>query len=362
MEEAADRTPLPLQQSGYVWQVLPKVSRTFALTIPQLPGPLHLTVASAYLLCRVADTIEDEPALAPSIKRSLHDLLPRVIADESAAAEFAARTTSVLTEGTPPGERELVRSIPNVASLVRDFRSADQRAIADCLTKMCAGMKIYEGREELGLRDLSDLNHYCYYVAGVVGEMLTDLFCNHDPAIARRREDLLARAASFGQGLQMTNILKDVWDDLAEQRCWMPRSEFESVGYAFDRLDPCHDRASANRVVARLVAIAHGHLRNALEYTLCIPPHETGIRRFCFWSIGLALLTLQRIRMNPNYPAASAVKVPRTTLTTVIGTTYLVTRSNTGLKCLFGYWSRHLPLERRDHAVVNGTGLTAEHN
>ena len=44
-------------------QILPHVSRTFALTIPQLPPPLRISVTNAYLLCRIADTIEDEPTL-----------------------------------------------------------------------------------------------------------------------------------------------------------------------------------------------------------------------------------------------------------------------------------------------------------
>ncbi len=48
----------------YQDQILPHVSRTFALTIPQLPPALSIPVTSAYLLCRIADTIEDEPALS----------------------------------------------------------------------------------------------------------------------------------------------------------------------------------------------------------------------------------------------------------------------------------------------------------
>src|ERR1700676_5644188 len=48
----------------YQDQILPHVSRTFALTIPQLPPALSVPVTSAYLLCRIADTIEDEPALS----------------------------------------------------------------------------------------------------------------------------------------------------------------------------------------------------------------------------------------------------------------------------------------------------------
>ena len=49
----------------YQDQILPHVSRTFALTIPQLPPALSIPVTCAYLLCRIADTIEDEPALSP---------------------------------------------------------------------------------------------------------------------------------------------------------------------------------------------------------------------------------------------------------------------------------------------------------
>ena len=48
---------------------LEEVSRTFALTIPQLPPPLYIAVGNAYLLCRIADTIEDEPKLTPEQKQ-----------------------------------------------------------------------------------------------------------------------------------------------------------------------------------------------------------------------------------------------------------------------------------------------------
>lgn len=57
------------EANTYQDEILPKVSRTFALTIPQLPPELRRAVANAYLLCRIADTIEDEPALSAEQKR-----------------------------------------------------------------------------------------------------------------------------------------------------------------------------------------------------------------------------------------------------------------------------------------------------
>src|SRR5215472_17511271 len=61
-----------LSDEAYQDHILPGVSRTFALTIPELPPALRTAVTNAYLLCRIADTIEDEPALSPAA--SLHFL------------------------------------------------------------------------------------------------------------------------------------------------------------------------------------------------------------------------------------------------------------------------------------------------
>src|SRR5699024_12069588 len=51
--------------------LLDHVSRTFALTIPELPPELAYVVSNAYLLCRIVDTVEDEPALSASQKDDL---------------------------------------------------------------------------------------------------------------------------------------------------------------------------------------------------------------------------------------------------------------------------------------------------
>ena len=53
--------------------VLPEVSRTFAISIRFLPGTLGRAVLTAYLLCRIADTIEDDGHASPDRKRELLD-------------------------------------------------------------------------------------------------------------------------------------------------------------------------------------------------------------------------------------------------------------------------------------------------
>jgi len=71
-------------------RLLPHVSRSFALTIPQLPAPLRTTVTNAYLLCRIADTVEDDGEMDHDTKSKLHSILVDVIAGLSKPDEFIA--------------------------------------------------------------------------------------------------------------------------------------------------------------------------------------------------------------------------------------------------------------------------------
>ncbi len=346
--EAADERDS--DDAHYQWRMLPRVSRTFALTVPQLREPLDGMVANAYLLCRVADTVEDDPGLGVQAKRNLFDLLPRIVESPAAADSFALQAHEQLTRATPPAERDLAVNVPRVARVTRALPQRDRNAVVRCLAQMCHGMYEYGLRAGPGLRDLDDLQRYCHYVAGVVGEMLTELFCNHGEDMDGRRVEMLRFADSFGQGLQLTNILKDVWEDLADGRCWLPRAEFEKAGYDLATLSPHRDRGTFDAVMTNLVALAHGHLRNALCYTLQVPAAEGGIRRFCLWSIGLALSTLKRIHTTPGYASGQAVKVPRRAVTAIMASASVAGRLDNGPRVLFEMWSRGLPL-RPVHAA-----------
>ena len=95
-----------------------------------------------------------------------------------------------------------------------------------------------------------------------------------------------------------------------------------------------------------LIGVAHAHLRNALDYTLLIPASEAGIRRFCLWAIGLAVLTLRKIHNNPGFTAGSQVKITRSAVSMTRLLTDLSLRSDFMLRGLFAGAARGLPLGR----------------
>src|SRR3984957_5964332 len=90
----------------YQDRVLPQVSRTFALTIPQLPPALRCAVTNAYLLCRIADTIEDEPTLPPAETRVYLDRFVAAVAGRGDAAQLARDLEPRLSDWTLPTERD----------------------------------------------------------------------------------------------------------------------------------------------------------------------------------------------------------------------------------------------------------------
>ena len=93
-----------------------------------------------------------------------------------------------------------------------------------------------------------------------------------------------------------------------------------------------------------LVGVAHLHLRNALAYTLMMPAKETGIRRFCLWAIGLAVLTLRRIVATPGFTAGSQVKVSHAAVGLTQISTNIAVRNNWLLQRLFNVAAAGLPL------------------
>ena len=330
---------------AYQDQILPSVSRTFALTIPQLPPDLSRSVTNAYLLCRVADTIEDEPQIAPPDTLLYMERFSDAVAGVDDAQLLGTELAQKLSQWTLPAERELIINLPRVIRVTRQLPLRQQAAIRRCVDTMCHGMHQFQRTASVrGLDTVADLDSYCYYVAGVVGEMLTELFCSYSADIERHRAQLSRLAPSFAQGLQMTNILKDVWEDRSRGACWLPQEVFSRHGIDLSHVTAETGGRGFAAGMHELVGLAHAHLRNALEFTLLIPAREVGIRRFCLWAIGLAVLTLKRIAANPGFTRGTQVKVSRRTVAVTLALSNAATRHNDLLRFLFNRAAAGLPL------------------
>ncbi|MCV6638011.1 phytoene/squalene synthase family protein [Candidatus Albibeggiatoa sp. nov. NOAA] len=334
-------------EETYQTQILQGVSRTFALTIPQLPPELCKVVSNGYLLCRIADTIEDEPALTAQQKQTFSQQFVQVVAGETDAQQFSQALHPLLSDSTIDAEKDLIQNTDKVIALTHRFNPQQQAALLRCVRIMAKGMaEFQQNSSPTGLADLNTMSLYCYYVAGVVGEMLTQIFCDYSPEIAKHEAELHKLSISVGQALQMTNILKDVWDDLQRGACWLPQDVFQQHGFDLHDLAPQQHNAEFAAGLGHLIAVARTHIHNGLRYTLLIPKHETGIRRFCLWALGMAILTLRNINHQRHFSSGQQVKISRRSVKATIITTNLLTRSDSSLKLLYSLSTRPLPSEQ----------------
>tara|TARA_Y100000588_G_scaffold18135_2_gene18756 strand:+ start:11952 stop:13061 length:1110 start_codon:yes stop_codon:yes gene_type:complete len=332
--------------------LLQGVSRTFALTIPQLPNELCFVVSNAYLLCRIVDTIEDEPALNGEEKREFCLWFVTVVKGEEKPGPFARKLGARLSQNTIPAEHELIALMPRIIHITINLREEERRVLERCVEVMAEGMAEFQNVEDpFGLKDLDELDRYCYVVAGVVGELLTQLFCIYSPAVAKNREGLMQMAISFGQGLQMTNILKDMWTDNSREECWLPRDYFENAGLELNNLDTIREEAQFSKILGQLIGITHSHILNALSYVLLIPRKEVRVRKFCLWNLGMALLTLRNINGNRSFRSGDEIKISRNLVRATILATHISARFNTLLKLLFLLVGFRLPRAKSLHPV-----------
>jgi farnesyl-diphosphate farnesyltransferase len=245
--------------------LLEKTSRTFALSIPVLPEPTRREVMISYLLFRIADTFEDashwDPERRIGALRDFRGLLegPRPAEAERLAAEWSAAGPS-----PHAGYRELIEEVPFVLAAFFALQPGAVAPVRAHVGRSADGMAGYVARTRGGslvLSDVADLKAYCYVVAGIVGEMLTELFLLGRPALMPAAAFLRERAATFGEALQLVNILKDRAVDASEGRRYLPLQVDRGEVFALAR----RDLETAGRYIASLQSA--GAPRGLVEFT-----------------------------------------------------------------------------------------------
>lgn len=259
--------------------LLVRTSRTFALAIPLLPEPLATEVTVAYLLFRIADTFEDathwpREARLAELERFDALLATGERASVPALAEQWVKARPVEHEGY----LDLLRDTPAVLAALDGFRPAAREAIVRHTRRTTQGMaevvRRADEKANLRLGTLEQLREYCYIVAGIVGEMLTDLFLL-EPALAPAEGTLREHAVAFGEALQLVNILKDAADDARDGRVYVP----------------------AELPRPQVLALAREDLARAQTYVLALQSAgaHRGVLAFTALPVLLARATLDRV-------------------------------------------------------------------
>lgn len=184
-------------------QVLKDTSRTFYIPITFLKNDLKLSVAAAYLAMRAIDEIEDHENLSNDVKFDLLSATSALLKGEFDAAAYDTLLAPYASE------------LPEVTLRLADwvlFCPEGSRPIVQASTsEMAFGMAKWS-KANWQVHTREDLDDYTYYVAGLVGTMLSEIW--EWGAGIKTDRDL---AIGYGRGLQAVNILRNQHEDMDER-------------------------------------------------------------------------------------------------------------------------------------------------
>jgi farnesyl-diphosphate farnesyltransferase len=289
----------------YCIKILPKVSRTFAPTIQRLPRALFLQATVAYLLCRVADTIEDSEILTIKQKQRLLEKYAHILEREHATHELTAFMSHIRSFPQEGSDYELVHNVPIVLTVYNTFPKNVRRGMSKWVVEMILGMRKYvqakNNSSQNFLKTLKDLDDYIYYVAGTVGNLATTLFSYYSHRITHKITSRLKKhAESVGKGLQLVNIIRDMPDDWKYNRSYMPNELLKKYDLTRQSIFDRQNLQRSKKMLNELIEIALAYLDAALHYIVAIPKAERSIRLSCLLPLFWALQTLYTIKKNIN--------------------------------------------------------------
>ncbi|WHX25321.1 phytoene/squalene synthase family protein [Virgibacillus halodenitrificans] len=180
-------------------RVLKQTSRTFNIPINLLKPTLKKTVASAYLCMRAIDEIEDHEQLSSDTKQQLLRETAKLLKtdfDQEAYVKLVKPYETVL---------------PEVTLRLGDWIEVCPQGITDKVTEstaiMAEGMAKWTEKNWI-IHTEEDLDDYTYYVAGLVGVMLSDIWEWYDGTQTDRE-----LAIGYGRGLQAVNMVRNQKED-----------------------------------------------------------------------------------------------------------------------------------------------------
>lgn len=330
---------LAYEQREYLETFMHRVSRSFALVTPCFEEPLDAFMSIAYLLCRVADNIEDcqrsfawQQARFAEFKQLLQQptLAPNVLSNWS--GEDWPGLDDNQTRLMQPEEGlmlwQIYALIPEPSqAVIRHWISTMVEGMEQVLNPYQYPMMVTYGKVRLPATE-SDYNRYCYFVAGTVGHLGTELAIEHyqfNPEIA---EKLLAGCESCGRALQKTNIIKDFVADLTQGVCYLPEVWIKAAN-GLPLLLKGAPKIWTQKVLRQVMT----ELNESVAYVINIPYDAAGLRLASLLCLLPAYQTilLAAQRQDTLFTPEHRVKISRNCLSQCIEDAKSMIRDNAAL-------------------------------
>lgn len=200
--------------------LLKAVSRSFYLSLRFLPKSVRGELSLAYLLARASDSIADSATVAASERLELLNAFSRALHGD-VTASFYERVAGL--EVDHAGEAILLKRLAECFALLKQVEPHGLGLIRTVMGHILRGQSLDLQRFPGALQTDAELEEYTFLVAGCVGEFWSAMLAWKVPNWATLPDaEMIALGRTYGKGLQLVNILRDLPGDLKEGRTYLP--------------------------------------------------------------------------------------------------------------------------------------------
>ncbi|MGM0437965.1 MAG: squalene/phytoene synthase family protein [Bacillota bacterium] len=274
--------------------ILKRVSRSFALTIPMLDDKIYKEVMITYLQDRLLDNFEDEVKNISFEKRIY--LMNQVEEIFNPAKDNKKAVEIVEKEADLFSDQDLKELTANASTLKEAYDLLDNEVKEisyKWLKEMNKGMQKYLQKK---VNKFEELDEYCYYVAGTVGGFLTDLIIEKSKISEEKAQILRDNFKDAGLFLQKVNLIRDIRKDIkSRDKNYWPLEELEiSEEMILDK----NYEDKMNKALGEMLDDVEKHISGLVQYMNNIPEGFSGYQKFFAVNNALGLATLQKIENN----------------------------------------------------------------
>ena len=302
--------------------ILEGTSRSFYLSLKELPREIRKQVSLLYMLARTSDTIADSEGGEPEdLLQALesYNEFTQGNTDEAPDLQELSEFQSNISEGL------LLKNVDKVASNISQFSESDQESIRNCLGTIIGGQILDLKRFSSGvdgipsIEENDELDDYAYRVAGSVGEFWTQMSLDHLFKIKEENEaEIFENGVRFGKALQMINILRDIPADLELGRCYIPRRSLDEHGMSPSDLLDSSKMESFRPLYNEYLDLTDQHLDSAVQYIEMLPHSQFRLRGSCMLPVIIGKKTVSLLRGRNVLDPQKKVKISRSEVKEVV--------------------------------------------
>lgn len=302
--------------------ILEGTSRSFYLSLKELPREIRKQVSLLYMLARTSDTIADSEGGEPEdLLQALesYNEFTQGNSEEAPDLEELSEFQSNISEGL------LLKNVGKVASNISQFSESDQESIRNCLGIIIGGQILDLKRFSSGVNGIpsieenDELDDYAYRVAGSVGEFWTQMSLDHLFKIKEENEaEIFENGVRFGKALQMINILRDIPADLELGRCYIPRRSLDEHGMSPSDLLDSSKMESFRPLYNEYLDLTDQHLDSAVQYIEMLPHSQFRLRGSCMLPVIIGKKTVSLLRGRNVLDPEKKVKISRSEVKEVV--------------------------------------------